>query len=183
MPTHEPQENPDRPELAMSSDDARSRALEDVLRHEEERAQARMRAQRRMQRQQTRGLGVRHGVFVLALAATAYVWFASPGWARIDRPPPPTPEHQEASLRVAIFLQAQQVEAFRQRTGHLPAELAKAGPPLPGIVYTRTPRGTYHLEGQNDTLVLFYSSSSLTTLAEFLAEGEELVVSDGSSRR
>ena len=177
-------ENPDRPELPeLSSDEELSRALEEVLRHEERRSQAQREAQRHMQRQQRRGIGPRHGVFALALAVTLYVWIASPAWARVDRPPPPTPEHREASLRVAIFLQAQRIEAFRDRTGGLPEELEETGPPIPGISYARTPRGTYHLEGQNDTLALFYSSSALTTLPEFLGEAERLVVSGSPDSR
>lgn len=162
----------------VSSEDERSRALAEVLRHEEEREQARLRASRVMQKQQQRGLGVRHGVFLLALAATLYVWIGAPSWARVDSPPPPTAAHREASLRLAIYLQAQRVEMYRERTGELPERLAQTGPPLPGIRYTRTPRGTYHLEGQNDTLALFYSSSSLTPLSEFLGDGEQLAVSD-----
>jgi len=174
-----PNENPERPELpGPSSEEERSRALEEVLRHEERRSQARREVHQRMQRDQRRGLGPRHGVFLLTLAATLYVWLAAPAWARVDRPPPPTPEHREASLRVAIFLQAQRIEAFRDRTGRLPEELEETGPPMPGISYSRTPRGTYHLEGRNDTLALFYSSSSLTTLPEFLGDAERLVVTD-----
>lgn len=168
---------PDQEHVDVSSEEERSRTLSEVLAHEERRAQARLRGSREMKKQQ-RGLGVRHGVFLIALVATAYVWLAAPAWATIDRPEPPTPAHREASLRLAIYLQAQRIEMYRTENGHLPETLDETGPPLPGIRYTRTPRGTYHLDGRNDTLALFYSSSSLTSLSEFLAEGEELLVAD-----
>lgn len=162
--------------LPLSSDAERDRALAEVVRHTHERSEARRSATAQMRRQHDqRGVGPRHGVFALVLVATLYVWLAAPGWASFDRPEPPSRLHREASLRIALYLQAQRIEEFRMRNGELPDSLAQTGPPLPGVRYEKTDLGTYHLEGQNDTLALFYSSSARTSLREFLRGADALV--------
>lgn len=164
--------------LEVSSDKERERAVLEVLRLEREREAAlefqRLRWER--ERRRKRGLGVRHALFLLALVGTVYVFSGGPLWLQPPPPPPPTAEHLDASLRLALYLQGQRIESFRQREGRLPESLAEVGGGLPEIRYSRTERGTYHLAGVTDDRTLFYSSSLSQTPVEFLEDAEDRLI-------
>lgn len=80
---------------------------------------------------------------------------------------------EEASLRFAMYLQAQRIKAFQQGAGRLPRELAEAGQPLPGMSYRPLSAGTYELEGATDRVRLTYRSD--TPLREFLGTGADVL--------
>ncbi|NIP57597.1 MAG: hypothetical protein GWM92_08960 [Gemmatimonadetes bacterium] len=167
--------------LPLSTDAERSRVIAEVLRHQEERAQARKRAREAMLRiEGPRGLGPRHLAFVLVVVLTSYVWFGTPSWAQMAVPAAPTVERNEASLRLALYVQAQRIEQFQSERGRLPQSLGEVGSPLPGIRYTATPRDTYHLIGTNDDLTLFYSSTLTLSPEAFLGDAEEIVFANGA---
>jgi hypothetical protein len=68
---------------------------------------------------------------VLAL----YLLIAPPAWVTLDPIPPPAPESQIESFRVALWLQARRIEAYRVENGRLPGSLHEAGTPVPGVDY------------------------------------------------
>lgn len=63
-------------------------------------------------------LGINLAVFAV------YLLIAPPAWVTIDPIQGPDLAAQEQSLRVAMFLQAQQIEAYRVENGELPRTLA-----------------------------------------------------------
>lgn len=177
---HEDEKPEEVEEIPLSTDSERTQAIAEVLRHEEEKAEARRRARERMARLEApRGIAPRHFAFVLVLVVTGYVWLGTPSWAQMAMPTRPTVELRDASLRLALYIQAQRIEEFRSARGRLPASLREAGPPLPGIRYTATPRDTYHLIGTNEDLTLFYSSSLTLSREAFLGEAETTVFTGG----
>lgn len=64
-------------------------------------------------------LGVNLAVFAV------YLLIAPPSWVTMNPIEGPDVAAEEQSLRVAMYLQAQQVEAFRVETGRLPTSLAE----------------------------------------------------------
>ena len=96
---------------------------------------------------------------VLLAAGVAAV--APPGWARPDPPAQLGAADRAHSLRVALVLQAQQVEAFRVRAQRLPAALDEVGAVLPGVRYVRSGNRAYQLivyEADGNAIV--YDSAS-----------------------
>ncbi len=97
------------------------------------------------------------GIFILA----AWVAVVPPGWVR---PEPPAQLNQAArarSIRTALLLQAQQVEAFRVRTQRLPSGLDELPETLPGIRYARAGNRTYQLIGyEPDGNAIVYDSAN-----------------------
>ncbi|HSM59595.1 MAG TPA: hypothetical protein VK849_02305 [Longimicrobiales bacterium] len=91
---------------------------------------------------------------VLAL----YLLIAPPDWVVIDPIPAPEPARQAEDLRVAMYLQAKQIEAYRIEHGRLPTSLADAGTPVPGVDYV--PQGvTFLLIATSGDGVLRYDSN------------------------
>lgn len=68
-----------------------------------------------------------------------------PLFLRGPQPAAVTPGERERGIRAALFLQAQQVEAFRIQRGRLPASLAEVTVRLPGMEYVRSNSRTYQL--------------------------------------
>lgn len=149
QPSHEP-ESEDR----VSEEHERARALADVLRDQAERARAALDAERRRHRR-TR---LRRGAVSAVWVAAAYVWVFSPGWSRVETPPPPSLAEDVRALRINLFLQTQQVEAFEAARGRLPWVLQEVGPPLPGMEYRRLDNQRYELEARSDRVRMSYSS-------------------------
>lgn len=109
-------------------------------------------------------------VLGLLLALLLYLSFRPPAWLSPEVPVPSAAE-QEASIRFAIYLQAQQLEHFRTTRGRLPSSLEEAGPPLPGIRYTLTGT-TYRLQSTRDTTIRYESPDPLN---DFLGESMTLL--------
>jgi len=145
---------------SLSDDKERMRAIEEVLRDQARREVLRDIAYRRPY------TSLRIRVAAAALAAVALVaWvFPVPG-LQPDIPFPVPPADEEAGLRLATYIQAQQVEAFRQTSGRLPDVLRETGEPLPGMTYQRLDARTYRLRGQTERAVVEWTSSdSVPTL-------------------
>lgn len=157
----------------VSSDAERERAIMEVLRERREREAAlefqRLRYEEERRKQ---GPGMRHAVFLVALLASIWIFAGGPFWLQPPPAPPPSAAHLDASLRLALYLQGQQIESFRQREGRLPDDLDEVGSAFPHIRYFRTERGTFHLTGVTDDRTLFYSSSLSQTAKEFLDGAE-----------
>jgi hypothetical protein len=149
---------PDR--RSLSDDKERNRILEEVLRDQVRREVLRDIAYRRPRA----SLRTRIAAGVLAVVALV-LWLAPIPWLRPDVPFPVARAQEDAGLRVAAFVQAQQVEGFRRSTGRLPDVLRETGEPLPGFDYERIDAHTYRLKAvtERDT-VNWVSSDSLATL-------------------
>ena len=91
---------------------------------------------------------------VLAL----YLLIAPPAWVTMNPIDPPDVASMEESLRVAMYFQAQRIEAYRQQHGELPEDLADAGSAISGVQYVR--RGAqYQLVGTVGEQALVYDST------------------------
>lgn len=92
---------------------------------------------------------------VLAL----YLLIAPPRWVTMNPIEPPDAVSQEESLRVAMYFQAQRIEAYLQQHGELPQRLADAGSPIEGVEYVRQGRSAYQLVGLVGEAALVYDST------------------------
>lgn len=79
-----------------------------------------------------------------------------PGWL-FNRPPAETPQMQEASLRIRMFVEIDRVERFRQAHGKVPLNLAEAGGDSTGLTFEHRGEG-YILSGSNGEIHLRYRS-------------------------
>jgi len=118
---------------------------------------------------------VAYGYLALAvsLSLAFWIWFFPPVWAQRDPVSVPSVAEEETSLRLVMFLQAQRIESFRSENGHLPQSLEEAGPPLPGVEYTRLAGQTYYLRGEGGRAYLGYFSSQ--PIDTFLGDSEDLL--------
>lgn len=159
MPENEPQPL-DRENL--SDDKERLRAIEEVLRDQARREVLRDFAYRHPQA----SLATRIAAAALALSALV-TWSIPFSGLQPDIPFPILPADEIAGLRVATYIQAQQVEAFRQTRGRLPDVLLETGEPLPGMTYARLDARTYRLGGATErSSVVWVSSDSLSALLD-----------------
>jgi hypothetical protein len=92
---------------------------------------------------------------VLAL----YLLIAPPSFITVHPIPAQDQAAQEESLRAAMYLQAQQVLAYLQQHGELPAELSEAVNPIEGIQYVRRGGTEFQLVGSMGELALVYDST------------------------
>jgi len=95
-------------------------------------------------------------LFVLA----AVLGFFPPAWLTGPPAPGPTEGEHDRGLRAAIWLQAQQVEAFRLRHGRLPASLAEVPGSMAGLTMVRSGNRAYQIRGRGEDgeVVLFDSA-------------------------
>jgi hypothetical protein len=118
-----------------------------------------------------------HPVVVLSLlvlvGAAAYVGLARPSWI-FERGAPAEPASmQEASLRLAMAMQFQRIERFRQQSGRLPTTMEEAGAVAPGIRYqARHPDG-FALTGTNGAVTLTLQSTQ--SVSAFVGNSYELI--------
>lgn len=96
---------------------------------------------------------------VLLTLTAVYLWFARPGWIVPDPPPPLPAERIETHLRMAVWMQAQQVERFRRERGRLPDALRETGEPMPAMTYRRIDARTFHLLASGDGVTVEYLST------------------------
>jgi hypothetical protein len=125
----------------VSTPEARARLLAEALAHAEHK-EARYRVPLTDTRRAARWKALVSGVlFVLA----GGVAVAPPRWVR----PEPAAQFNAAArargTRMALLLQAQQVEAFRVRSQRLPEDLGELPSTLPGMRYARSGNRSYQL--------------------------------------
>ncbi len=149
---------PDRDSISEEKD--RLRALDDVLRDQALREVLRDGAYRRPRASPH----ARVAATILAMTAFA-AWVVPVPGLRPDIPFPIPPADEQSGLRFATYVQAQQIEAFRQTRGRLPDVLQETGEPLPGMTYELLDARTYRLGGATErSTVSWVSSDSLTAL-------------------
>ena len=86
-------------------------------------------------------------VAALLLLAAAVLALFPPAWLGPTRPVAPPASEMERGVRAALYLQAQQIEAYRAREGRLPASLADVAGHLDGIRFVRSNNRVYQLVG------------------------------------
>lgn len=101
----------------------------------------------------------------------AWLWLIPPPFLRVEEPPPRSGAQEEAALRFAVYVQAQRIEEFRNRSGRLPESLEEVGPPMPGMHYVRLSDGLYQLTGTSDRSRLTYRSD--LSLSDFARSGAD----------
>jgi hypothetical protein len=84
-------------------------------------------------------------VALLLFVVAGSLALGPPALLRGPRPAAVTPGERERGIRAALYLQAQQVEAFRLQRGRLPSSLAEVSVRLPGMEYVRSDSRTYQL--------------------------------------
>jgi hypothetical protein len=120
----------------VSTPEARARLLAEALAHAEHK-EARYRVPLADTRLIARWKSLAATV-VLVLAGVVAV--APPAWVTPEPPAQITPGARARGLRLALLLQAQQVEAYRVRTSQLPETLDVLPAVLPGVRYARSGR-------------------------------------------
>lgn len=89
------------------------------------------------------------GLLALVLFVCAgVVAVAPPGWLATE-PPPAVPDAARAvGASATVYLQAQAIEAFRQRHQRLPEDLSELPGALPGVRFVRSNDRVYQLVGR-----------------------------------
>ena len=156
-------------EVSRSSE--RDAVLAAVLREQTEKAEVEDRARELRARRERPG--PRHVALVFATVLAAWMWFWPPSAIRLQAPPPPTVENEEAALRLVMYFQAQKIEQYRIDTGRVPADLGDAGPVFNGMEYVRLTDSDYRILGRTDRVILSYSS--VEPLGAFVGESTSLL--------
>ena len=153
-PDPEPDEAVDLGET--STPEARARILAAALAHAE-RQEARYRIPTT-----TRTLARFKAVVALSIfAAAAVVAIAPPTMLVPPTPPGLADEERVRGLRLALLLQAEQVEAFRVREQRLPLSLDEVSGRVPGVRYVRSSNRLYQLVGYTpDGRAVVYDSAA-----------------------
>lgn len=108
----------------------------------------------------------------LLLALAAWVALSRPAWVTGPAVPEPSEGDLERGLRAAIYLQVQQVEAFRLREGRLPSDLSEVSVRLPGLTLVRSNNRVYQIRGiRPDGVPVVYDSARPSPAFEAAAEG------------
>ena len=110
------------------------------------------------------------GLVLVALAAAAAL---RPPWLGLGVPLREPPAVREASLRLAVALEAQRVMRYQREQGHLPATLDEAGPVLAGVSYQPSREGIYELSATDGDIAVLYRST--TSLREFVGNSSDIV--------
>lgn len=96
----------------------------------------------------------------LNLAVIAvYLLLAPPAWVTVNPIEGPDQATQVQGLQVALWLQAQQIEAYKSQNGRLPASLAESGRAVPGIEYVRQGGERYQLVATVGDQPIVYDST------------------------
>jgi hypothetical protein len=110
-------------------------------------------------------------IAVLLLLAGALA-LAPPAWVRPEPPAALNTADRLRYLRIALLLQAEQVEAFRVRSQRLPATLDELPSRLPGVRYVRSGNRAYQLiVYETDGNAVVYDSASPAPPFWALADG------------
>ena len=111
------------------------------------------------------------GVFCLA----AVVALFPPGWLAGRPAPTPTAGEWDRGVRAAVYLQAQQVEAFRLREGRLPDTLDELPAQIPGLAFVKSNNRVYQIRARrlDGTLVVYDSALPSTAFSAAAGWGGE----------
>jgi hypothetical protein len=120
----------------VSTPEARARLLAEALAHAEHK-EARYRVPLADARRVARLKGAAASVLILAAGVVAV---APPAWVRPEPPAALSEAAYTRGVRLALLLQAHQVEAYRVRTQQLPASLDDLPMKLDGLRYARSGR-------------------------------------------
>ncbi|GMV06403.1 MAG: hypothetical protein AMXMBFR53_26790 [Gemmatimonadota bacterium] len=149
-------EDPVRPYHAK--DEARGQeaaeAVAAVLKHAAEKEQV-AQAKPRPKKQPKWMLPLGLNLAVIAV----YLLLAPPTWVTVNPIEGPDQATQVQGLRVALYLQAQQIEAYKDQNGRLPSSLAESGRAVPGIEYVRQGAEQYQLVATVGDQPIVYDSS------------------------
>jgi hypothetical protein len=156
------------PEVEVSQSGERDAALAAVLREQTQKEE--VQAHERKVRVRRQGFGSRHIALSFATALSMWIWIWPPGALQISAPGPP---EEDASLRLAMYFQAQKIEQFLLDTGSVPEVLEEAGPPFQGMEYIRLTSSDYRILGRTGRVTLSYSSAE--SLVVFLGAGQSVL--------
>ena len=95
----------------------------------------------------------------IVMAMCAWVWIAPPAWLLPQPVAAPSREYREASVRVALALHAQRIEAYRASHGQLPRTKEEVGITGDHVTYDRADSLSYELIGRVDGQPVSYKSS------------------------
>lgn len=123
-----------------------------------------------------------HPLTLVALAAlialAAWLAIARPGFV-FERGAPDEPRAvRDASLRLAMAMQFQRVQRFRDSTGALPERLTDVGPVVSAIRYEPIPPDQFTLVGENGDVVLTLRSDDV--LRDFVGSAYQVLESRGA---
>lgn len=134
-----PEQDPETSDL--SREEERDRILAETLEH----VTARDAAFRRLSPEVERPAPWKVPLALLFLLTAAYVAASPPAWLT----PAPAPELAAAALergaRAALFLQAQEIDAYRALHGDLPASLEELPARFPDVRFVRSDNHVYQL--------------------------------------
>jgi hypothetical protein len=111
------------------------------------------------------------GINLAVLAV--YLLIAPPAWVVVNPIQPPDLTAQTTDLKKALWFQAQRIEAYRVQNGQLPAQLADAGSPIPGVEYVKE-GDRYRLIGRVGDAPVVWDSSSSNDEIQALVAGSSL---------
>ena len=122
-----------------------------------------------------RGRAGRYALVAIAVIVTVYSWVGRPQFIWGAPPALPSPEVQNADLRMSMFFFAIKVERYRKLHGTYPSSLRDVGDSVPGLRYSLLDGNTYELRGTaaNREVVLRSDMSG----AQFLGNAKELIQS------
>ena len=107
----------------------------------------------------------------------AWVAVARPPWIFDRGMPVENAAMQDASLRLAMVMQFQRIERYREANRRLPASLSDVGPPMQGITYERAGSDQFVLRGRNDGVSLVLRSTD--PVREFVGSSYTLIQGRG----
>jgi hypothetical protein len=140
----------------VSTPEARARLLAAALAHAEHKE-----ARYRVPIEAGTGVAWKGLAAAVIVVVAAWVAVAPPAWVRPEPPAQLDAVARTRSIRSALLLQAQQVEAFRVRTQRLPASLTELPAALPNVGYTRSGNRAYQLVAyERDGTAVVYDSAN-----------------------
>ena len=115
----------------------------------------------------------RYAIIAIAVVVTLYSWIGRPQFIWGAPAALPSPEVQNADLRMSMYFFAIKVERYRKQHGAYPASLRDVGDSVPGLRYALLNANTYELRGTaaNREVVLRSGMAG----AEFLGNAKELI--------
>ena len=95
----------------------------------------------------------------IVVALCAWAWIAPPTWLVPQPVAAPSREYREASMRVALALNAQRIDAYQTSHGRLPRSKQDVGIAIDQITYDRTDSLNFELSSNVDGTMVTYKSS------------------------